>query len=219
MRTRPLVIAGTIVVIASVAATAGAALGSRFTDVPASHPFVAEIEAMADACVVNGYADGTFRPGANVSRQALSAMLARGLPALVHDASNDVELDVGAEADLASVTIEVSGGPACKRHLRIDTEMIGWRAGEPYACEGLADALPMSTVTIDGVPVNGASPQNRATSAVFTTVGPGSHTIALHTAVNDADGACSGKIRLWAQLAVEVFAQGRTEPIVYPAQP
>jgi hypothetical protein len=54
-----------------------------FTDVPPEHPFFVEIEWMADRGLVNGYADGSFRPGTVVSRQSLTAMLYRleGAPA------------------------------------------------------------------------------------------------------------------------------------------
>ncbi|MCC5953899.1 MAG: S-layer homology domain-containing protein [Acidimicrobiia bacterium] len=48
-----------------------------FLDVPGMHPFAAEIGAAAQAGVVTGYADGTFRPTAPVSRQAVAVMLWR----------------------------------------------------------------------------------------------------------------------------------------------
>ncbi|MCC5950974.1 MAG: S-layer homology domain-containing protein [Acidimicrobiia bacterium] len=48
-----------------------------FTDVGADHPFVAEIGWMAESGIASGYADGTFLPGAPVSRQAMAAFLAR----------------------------------------------------------------------------------------------------------------------------------------------
>lgn len=39
-----------------------------FSDVPATHPFYAPIEAAAHAGLVNGYADHTFRPNNNITR-------------------------------------------------------------------------------------------------------------------------------------------------------
>jgi Tol biopolymer transport system component len=48
-----------------------------FIDVSTEHPFFAEIEWMDGAGISTGYADGTFRPTAAVSRQAMSAFLAR----------------------------------------------------------------------------------------------------------------------------------------------
>lgn len=48
-----------------------------FSDVPAGHPFAAEIAWLVDEGITTGYADGTFRPGAPVTRQAMSAFLYR----------------------------------------------------------------------------------------------------------------------------------------------
>ncbi|OWY60893.1 hypothetical protein B7486_66730, partial [cyanobacterium TDX16] len=46
-----------------------------FPDVGPSHPFVTEVEWAASAGVTQGYDDGTFRPSAGVTRQALVAWL------------------------------------------------------------------------------------------------------------------------------------------------
>lgn len=54
-----------------------------FTDVPVGHPFYAEVEWMAAMGLTNGYPDGTFRPGATISRQALAAFLYRGYQEMV----------------------------------------------------------------------------------------------------------------------------------------
>lgn len=48
-----------------------------FPDVPVTHPFCAEIQAAADANIITGYLDGTFRPGQSITRQAFAAMLMR----------------------------------------------------------------------------------------------------------------------------------------------
>lgn len=50
-----------------------------FTDVATGHPFCAEIAAMADLGITTGYGDGTFRPGATVTRQAMAAFLYRAV--------------------------------------------------------------------------------------------------------------------------------------------
>jgi hypothetical protein len=53
-------------------------LSPTFTDVSAAHPFYDEIEWMADAEISTGYEPGpTYRPGAVVTRQAMSAFLYR----------------------------------------------------------------------------------------------------------------------------------------------
>jgi hypothetical protein len=48
-----------------------------FQDVDGSHRFATEIWWAADLGIVDGYADGTFRPGADVTRQAAAAFLYR----------------------------------------------------------------------------------------------------------------------------------------------
>ena len=54
-----------------------------FTDVPSSHPFFEEISWLAVVEVTTGYLDGSFKPGADVTRQATAAFLQRfdALPA------------------------------------------------------------------------------------------------------------------------------------------
>ena len=46
-----------------------------FTDLPAGHPFCGAIAWLADEVGVQGYVDGTFRPGAPMTRQAMAAWL------------------------------------------------------------------------------------------------------------------------------------------------
>lgn len=48
-----------------------------FTDVPATHLFAAEIEWAADMNLVSGHADGTFRPSATTTRQAMAGPACR----------------------------------------------------------------------------------------------------------------------------------------------
>jgi hypothetical protein len=48
-----------------------------FPDVGATHTFYAEITWLADTGITGGFADGTFRPGAAVTRQAMAAFLRR----------------------------------------------------------------------------------------------------------------------------------------------
>jgi len=48
-----------------------------FSDVPASHPFFVEIDWLVSELIAGGFADGTFRPGDDVTRQAVAAFLSR----------------------------------------------------------------------------------------------------------------------------------------------
>ncbi len=54
-----------------------ACVDAAFSDVPVEQPFCGEIDWLADNDVVEGYADGSFRPGVPVSRQAMAAFLQR----------------------------------------------------------------------------------------------------------------------------------------------
>ena len=83
--------------VGSVGAT-GTAVGS-FADVPAGAPFFAEVTWLAEAGIAAGYSDGTFRPTAPVTRQAMAAFLYRmvGEPAFEAPAeANFSDVPVGA---------------------------------------------------------------------------------------------------------------------------
>jgi len=68
-----------------------------FIDVPADHPFAEEIAWMASTGLTTGYADGTFRPTATVTRQATAAFLWRteGEPEPLPDAPTFPDVKVG----------------------------------------------------------------------------------------------------------------------------
>ncbi|MBI4835693.1 MAG: S-layer homology domain-containing protein [Candidatus Abawacabacteria bacterium] len=55
--------------------TTNAAGGQRFPDVPVTHTFFDYISTLANRGTVRGYADGTFRPNANVSRGEFAKMV------------------------------------------------------------------------------------------------------------------------------------------------
>ena len=50
---------------------------AAFSDVPAGHAFCGEIDWAVDEGITTGYGDGSFRPTANVTRQAMAAFLYR----------------------------------------------------------------------------------------------------------------------------------------------
>jgi hypothetical protein len=70
-------VVATIAVASSFLGAALAGGPQTFSDVNASHPFYDEIEWLADTGITSGYPDGTFRPGAPVTRQAMAAYLER----------------------------------------------------------------------------------------------------------------------------------------------
>ncbi|MCC5953242.1 MAG: S-layer homology domain-containing protein [Acidimicrobiia bacterium] len=77
-RRRPFGVTALVVVTAVLSATIGSAVASHtFPDVPDTNPFHDDIDWMADAGITGGFADGTFRPTDNVSRQAMAAFMRR----------------------------------------------------------------------------------------------------------------------------------------------
>jgi peptide/nickel transport system substrate-binding protein len=70
-----------IVLMAAVLAPVAVANAAGFKDVPASLWASDEINALAAKKVIGGYADGTFKPQANVSREEFAKMIviAKGL--------------------------------------------------------------------------------------------------------------------------------------------
>jgi hypothetical protein len=56
--------------------------GPHFSDVPPDSTFYAYIETAVNHGIISGYADGTFRPGANITRGQLSKIVvgAQGWP-------------------------------------------------------------------------------------------------------------------------------------------
>lgn len=50
---------------------------SRFKDVPVTHQFYKEISWLADQGISQGWSDGTYRPGENISREAMAAFFYR----------------------------------------------------------------------------------------------------------------------------------------------
>lgn len=64
-------------VTVSAAFKRAASTGGSFTDVPAGHAFYGDISWAAAQGYMGGYRDGSFRPSANTTRQALWMVLAR----------------------------------------------------------------------------------------------------------------------------------------------
>ena len=50
---------------------------ASFVDVPTNHPFFTEIEWLATTGITTGWADGTFRPGNDITRESMAAFLYR----------------------------------------------------------------------------------------------------------------------------------------------
>ena len=72
---------------------------SAFSDVPATSPFCQQIAALSSEGIVNGYSNGTFRPGVTVARDAATAFLYR-----VDEKFRGVDPKSGGDAQCTSPT-------------------------------------------------------------------------------------------------------------------
>ncbi len=69
-----------IMVLLLLALFAPRALGaSSFSDVTSTHPYAPAIDDLAGRGIVNGFADGTFRPNSRVTRQQFAKMIVKAL--------------------------------------------------------------------------------------------------------------------------------------------
>lgn len=92
--------------------------GSRFSDVDAS-PHAGYINALADRGIVEGYPDGTYRPGASVTRAQVATILAAWLelPPSDDDRFTDTADSVHRRSINALAEIGVASGTADGRYL------------------------------------------------------------------------------------------------------
>lgn len=76
VRSLPIAFAAALALVASAPAAAAQSSGGQFRDVPEDHAHHDSIEAVADAGVVVGYPDGTYRPENDVTRGQVATILA-----------------------------------------------------------------------------------------------------------------------------------------------
>jgi hypothetical protein len=98
-RLRSLIVVGLLALL-----VAGAAVFARpapaladtagFPDVPSNHPYHVQIETLAQLGVISGFGDGTFRPGAPVTRQQFVKMAIEAMRIAVSEADVCVFTDV-----------------------------------------------------------------------------------------------------------------------------
>jgi hypothetical protein len=72
------------------------AAASAFTDVGAEHPYAEAIDYLSGAGIINGYADGSFKPDEQVWRQHFAKMIVLGLAVPVSEADQTIFTDVDA---------------------------------------------------------------------------------------------------------------------------
>jgi hypothetical protein len=91
--TRKSLLAVGLVVAGALSGFVGQALAGvqTFNDVSPDHPFFDDIEFVADRGIANGYPDGSFRPGQNVTRQAMAAFIHRAQEVQMVSNVNEVD--------------------------------------------------------------------------------------------------------------------------------
>lgn len=166
-------------VIGAVALVASTSIGTAwavttFSDVPETHPFYDEIEEVAAAGIVNGYADGTYRPAASVTRQALAAMLSRGLSRSTGAEAQVNLTSVTTEADVTKVTVFPQGSVGSTGHITLTGTATAIVTNETLCpChvriwieKGTERISPVADETVGNVPEeNGAVHASLATNA------------------------------------------------------
>ncbi len=101
-------------VVAAVAISVPTAVWAtdRYSDVPTTHPFHGEIGAVSDAGIARGFPDGTYRPGANITRGAMAAFLERGLARVATDHRSTTTGPGSARSLAGSVTMQAGAAGA-----------------------------------------------------------------------------------------------------------
>jgi hypothetical protein len=133
---RKALIGGGIAAACGISALGGTAFALQsFSDVPESHPFHEDIEWMNATGISEGYEDGTYRPGAPVTRQAMSAFMHRANSqeiissgALFTDDSATLQADCPAGTEVVSGGASTTGSGVA---LQVSTPLAdgsGWRA-------------------------------------------------------------------------------------------
>jgi subtilisin-like proprotein convertase family protein len=129
-----------------------------FADVPIDNPFCQEIQWMRDEQISEGFGDGTYRPSATVSRQAMSAFLAR---------LGDADLTPCTEAPFTDVPIS---HPFCSEIAWMKASNISTGFGDgTYKPANVVTRLAMSAFLYRVVGGSRIS----CTAAPFTDVAPG----------------------------------------------
>ncbi|MCE5253444.1 MAG: S-layer homology domain-containing protein [Actinomycetia bacterium] len=75
------------------------AWAAGFSDVPESHPYHVQIETLAQLGIIDGYADGTFRPEAQITRQQFAKMVILAMRISVSEDDKCAFVDVKKSSD------------------------------------------------------------------------------------------------------------------------
>jgi hypothetical protein len=106
--------------LAVVCFTGSAWAGHQFADVSSGHPFHDEIARIADAGITTGFEDGTYRPGAAVSRGAMAAFMARGFSSISSDAAQGVNLTHNTPIEVVGTSIRAGAAEGGTGYVVVD---------------------------------------------------------------------------------------------------
>ena len=113
-----------------------AGVGTTFTDVPPTHPFVDEIEEVADAGVANGFPDGSYRPAQAVTRQAMAAFLSRAGSSIAYDEAGAFNLtSTQFQTVGADVRVDAHGDFEDELFLNVRGTVTFFDSTPPAACD------------------------------------------------------------------------------------
>ncbi|WP_052380408.1 S-layer homology domain-containing protein, partial [Paenibacillus camerounensis] len=194
-----------------------AADAAAFSDVPAGAWFAADAQAAAGLGLVQGYADGTFRPEAPVTREQLAVMAARALklmqsasalPEAVH-ASAAAEPGATTAANVATVTTQ----PGLTTAANVASVAAKTRAttaanvATVAAKPGATIAANVATVTteLEGA-VSGTAPTSNASALASQAFVTGAASGAAPVTPGSFSDAAD--IASWAQEAVNTLTAG-----------
>lgn len=122
--------------------------GGGFSDVPPTHPFSDEITEVANAGVAQGYADGTYRPGTAVTRQAMAAFLSRaGSSTFMIDAAvQDPDIDsVSITQTLRTQAVDIPGTADTTQYVQAQGYVVLDAPGAGCPCEVMVQIVNTST--------------------------------------------------------------------------
>jgi hypothetical protein len=203
------VLAAGLGLAALASATAAYAVPS-FNDVPESHPFVDEIEWMADTGISTGYPDGGFHPDEPVTRQAMAAFMQRlyNLQDTTYVGVNSSQRETSSAAwtqpaGLTVTNIEVPEGTRGWLHATFNAESSCYGGSSyckvrlVYRTVGSGDNWEMlptvgSEFAFDST--NGGTEQSNSweghsvTRSTLAPLLPGLYEVSVQIAVNSADG-------------------------------
>jgi hypothetical protein len=122
-----------------------------FTDVGPSNIFFANIEEVADAGVAGGYPDGTYKPSAPVTRQAMAAFLSRAGSSAgqVSGASLLSNITSTSFANTRTIAVDVPGDATTQQRVHI-TGLVGLFDGSPVGCAPCTIALQITGTGSEG---------------------------------------------------------------------